>query len=99
MIRIKNTLIRIYYDLEDYELAIFITDSYKHFLSKTKVIPENLYEQYYNFIGFTGKLIKIKTQTSHMLPAVLKDEINSTKLVAYRGWLLEKITELQNRSK
>lgn len=98
MIRIKNTLLRIYYDLGDFELAISIIDAYKHFLSKTKTIPENLYEQYYNFIGFTGKLIKMKTQETQMTIEQLQDEITSTKLISYRGWLLEKAAEIKNSS-
>jgi hypothetical protein len=95
MTRIKNILLRIYYDLDDIEPALSIIDSYKHFLSKTKQIPEDLYEQYYNFIGFTGKLIKIKTKTETMALDELKEEISSTKLLSFRGWLLEKISEME----
>ena len=93
MSRIKNMLARIYYDLNEIEHAISIVGSYKKFLSKSKSIPENLYEQYYNFITFVYKLIKFKTGTSKITPEQLKDEIISTQLLAYRGWLLEKVTE------
>jgi hypothetical protein len=96
MTRVKNMLIRIYYELNEIELAISILESYRHFLSKTKVMPEDLYERYINFINFTGKLIKYKTQSLNITLEQLRDDIVSTKLVSYRGWLLSKISDLNH---
>jgi hypothetical protein len=96
MTRVKNMLIRIYYELNEIELAISILESYRHFLSKTKVMPEELYERNINFINFTGKLIKYKTQSLNITLEQLRDDIVSTKLVSYRGWLLSKISDLNH---
>jgi len=98
MTRIKNLLIKIYFELGELDLTLYLIHSYKSYLSKTKLIPENLLERYNNFVNFTQKLVRIKKGTEDFPLRKLKKELVNTAKVEYKGWLLRKIEELETVS-
>ncbi|MFT4524981.1 MAG: hypothetical protein ACI85F_001133 [Bacteroidia bacterium] len=49
--------LRLYYELQDFELLESKIDSTRHFLSDAQFIPEHRKPLYLNFIRFTQKLV------------------------------------------
>ncbi len=103
---VKLLMLKIYYELNSFEQLYSLIDTSKHFLSKTKLIPEVFTERYSNFIKFLGSLVKIKTgndssrlRNGQAGLGALKKEILDTKNVNDRDWLLEKIEELEGKQK
>jgi hypothetical protein len=96
MTRIKNLLIKIYYELGEFDLTLYLIHSYKTYLSKTKIIPDNLLERYINFVNFTQKLSRIRKGTGGFPLNRLKKELADTPKVEYKGWLFKKIEELDS---
>jgi hypothetical protein len=97
MTRMKNLSLQIHYELDDYELTDSLIDSYKHYLSRNfKIIPEELYERYSNFLNLLHKLLKMKSGSKTITPPRLRREIEATGKLEFRGWLLEKLSELKS---
>lgn len=94
MTRIKNHAIKIYYELNYFDSAFSLIDSYYHYLSRNPIIPEHLAERYHNFITFLQRLIKLKLKPDFFCLEKLKSEINCNNKTAYKEWLLERINEL-----
>ncbi len=99
MTRIKNLLIKIYYELNDFEHAKGLIASYKQYLLKNKIIPTELNQRYQNFINFTGKLIKIRIDNDVYASKLLLNQIDETKNTEYKRWLIERLTEIQSAKK
>jgi hypothetical protein len=93
--RIKNLSLRIYYELEEYEQALAIIDTYRHFLTKNKIIPRHLSERYSNFINLLNKLIRLSSRGSSISINLFKEEVIAKNNVEYKGWLLNKACELE----
>lgn len=95
MTRIKNLLIKIYYELRDFEHAKGIIASYKQYLTKNKIIPKDLYQRYQNFVNFTYKLIKIYSDCDLCSAGLLKKQIMESNNTEYKGWLIERLNEME----
>lgn len=98
MTRIKNLLVKIYYELKDFEHAKGIIASYKQYLTKNKIIPKDLYQRYMNFINFANKLIKIGTDGDFYASSQLKKQITESNNTEYKGWLIERLREIEIRN-
>jgi hypothetical protein len=93
MTRIKNHTLKIFYELNHFDSAFSLIDSYYHYLSRNPIIPEHLVERYNNFITFLQRLMKLKLKPDLWCLEKLKSEINCNNKIAYKGWLLERIAE------
>jgi hypothetical protein len=91
---LRNLLLKIYYELNHIEQAFSLVDSYKHFLSVTKEISEEVKKVNYFFINFYLKLLKIKSGQSKEQPSYIKSKIEKEENVGNKFWLLEKTDEL-----
>ncbi|MBL7129631.1 MAG: hypothetical protein ISS16_11690 [Ignavibacteria bacterium] len=95
MTRVKNLSLQIYYELNEIDLALGMINTYKHYLSRDIVMPKNLKLSYLNYIHYVSKLIKIKTGSKIIHTTRIKKEISRNENMAYKGWLLERIKELE----
>ena len=95
MTRIKNLSIRLYYELNEVDLAMSIIHGYKQFLSRCKIIPKNLKTSYLTFAKHASKILKIKTGSKVIFTKNLKEAISKEKNIIFKAWLLEKIDELE----
>lgn len=91
---LKNLMLKIYYELEYFEQAYSLIDTYKHYLSGTTEISDAYKTFYRNFVNRYLGLIKIKTGTSRESPAFLKSKIEKENKIVNKIWLLEKIEDL-----
>ncbi len=99
MIRIKNMLIRINYELGNVDDALNLTVNYRQYLSKNKLIPQDLHERYSNFADFVLKLIKLRMNKDYMpISQIKKELIKKSNTTELKGWLTNKLNELHSES-
>ncbi|MBV6477292.1 MAG: hypothetical protein HGGPFJEG_00029 [Ignavibacteria bacterium] len=91
---LKNLMLKVYYELEYFEQAYSLIDTYKHYLSGTKEISESYKVFYRNFVNRYLELIKIKTGTGRRQTGYLKSKIVKENKIVNKIWLLEKVEEL-----
>jgi len=89
----KNLQLKINFELEYFESAISVIDTYKHFLNNSPLLSENRKISHNNYLAYTLKLIHFKTGSKKINIPFLGDKISKTKNVFDKIWLLEKIKE------
>lgn len=100
----KSLLLRTYYDLEESEALLSLTRSFRQYLSRNRLIPENRRKAMSNLIRFTNRAHSIKANfgfdskaKSQKDLAKLIEKINATDLIINQDWLDTKIDELKKR--
>lgn len=97
---VKNMLLKIYLELNMYEQAFSLIDTYKHFLKNNKEISKQYKSQFVNFISIYIKILRIKSRiNSTKNIEFLFKELNDIKTIASRDWLFEKISEMKVKYK
>ncbi len=91
---LKNILLKIYYELDYYEQAFSMIDSYKHFLSNTNEISKEYKVFYRKFVTRYLQLLKMKSGKSKDIPDYIKRELSKETKIVNKNWLLEKVSEL-----
>ena len=86
----RRMLARIYYDQQEFDALYSLLDSFQNYIYRKRDIGYQK-ELYLNFIKFTRKLLQKEGYSPTQLQA-LKTEIENTKNVAEKIWLLEKLT-------
>ena len=89
----KSMLIAIYYEQDEFEALLSLTDTFKMYLNRHKDINEKQRLLYFNYIQFVRKMTKIMPGDRKAIE-LLKEEIKNAKGVASEKWLLEKLDEL-----
>jgi hypothetical protein len=94
----KSLLMKVYYEMEEYDGFFSLVDAFKIYLRRNKYISEVQRETYHNFILLVNKLMKIRLGKNDMNWALF-DEINNTRPAADLAWLKLKSDELVVKSK
>ncbi|HLP20451.1 MAG TPA: hypothetical protein VK174_09125 [Chitinophagales bacterium] len=89
----KTTLIKTYYELGDYLPLMSLKESFRILLRRKKIISEQNRINYMNFLRFTMKLYRADVKDKNKIAALSKQITESTN-VADKGWLLEKMREI-----
>jgi len=89
----KTMLICTYYDSGETDALFFLFDSFRAFLNRNNDIPEATKELYRNFVSFSKKLARL-TPKDEKAKQKLAFELEQTKNIASKNWLLEKLAEL-----
>ena len=82
----KELLLKIYFELEEYEAHNSLLISFEQLIKRNKQIPKPQREAYKNFIRIMGKLVRRKH-----LPKQLIHEIESLPYLRERKWLLTQL--------
>lgn len=90
----KSLLLRIYYELEDWEPLLSLFNTFKIYLKRNKLISEYQRTTYTNLVKFVRKLTRIKMGSKLPLEKV-KNEIEQVKQIADLTWLQSKLEELK----
>lgn len=85
----RRMLVRIYYAQESYDALYSLLDSFQNYIYRRKELGYHR-ELYLNFVKFTRRLLQLKSYNREQVEN-LKKEIEETKIVAEKVWLLEKI--------
>jgi len=90
----KTTLIMTYYEVDEIDPLYNLLESFRVYLNRNKEIPSARKTNFKNLIKFTKRLISLPPNETKALK-VLRAEVESTKNISSRDWLLEKIAELE----
>ncbi|MCB0728817.1 MAG: hypothetical protein KDD00_15240 [Ignavibacteriae bacterium] len=92
---LKNLQIIISYEINDFEMFLFLQDSHKHFLSKNKSVSKSYRESNMKFLSYTNALFKLKeSKDISELELIRKDMLKDVMVNKY--WLIEKLEEFSN---
>lgn len=92
---IKNLQLKAYYELQYYEQAFSLIDSYKSYLAKTGDIDEAFKSVYRNFVDLCFELLKIKSGKGIENIRVIRARVDKEAHPGFKPWLLEKVSELK----
>ncbi len=92
-INTRTLLIATYYELDETETLISFLDSFTTYISRQKHLSESKKNNYRQLIKFTRRLIHAETVSTDKLDK-LKKQIQETKGVVSKPWLLEKVEDL-----
>lgn len=95
----KNLQLKINFELEYYESALSVIDTYKHFLKNNQLISESRKIMHNSFLSYTQMIIQSKTGSKKVNLSYLSDKIKNSKNVFDKVWLLEKIRDLKMPAK
>ena len=96
-IDVKNLLLKIFFELKQYDQAFSLVDAYKHFLKSNKELSHEYKEQFLNFIIMYNKILRTTSQNKPENQDFLLSELKSIKTISNRDWLTEKINNLKNK--
>ena len=100
-LNIRSVYLKLYFDMNEIEPFLSHVDTYRHFMSGNRLVPEHLKDPVNNYINFTNRIFfaknKIGKHNEYDLP-VLKREIKESKILINRPWLLKKIEEIEHYS-
>lgn len=98
----KALLLKTYYDLEEEELLLSLTDAFQQFLKRNSLISEFQKKGYFNLLKFARRAFQIKRNIEFQKAAKwqedllnLKSEIEAAETIFNQVWLEEKIADLK----
>lgn len=96
-LRVKNHLLKIYYEMGDYEGVETTIGSFRHFLSTTKYIPEYIKIRFVNYVNFLSRITNAILSGNLINIIEIKREILEIKqeTLENKVWLLEQIDKLK----
>ena len=77
-----------------FENAISFIDAYRHFLRKSKLIKEEMRNNYLLFANSVSELIRLKIKFDEFAFTKFKTRLNSAKFTNVQ-WILEKLNEFE----
>lgn len=83
----RRMLVRIYYAQGSYEALYSLLDSFQNYIYRRKELGYHR-DFYLNFVKFTRRLLQLKSYNREQVES-LRREIEETKIVAEKVWLLE----------
>jgi hypothetical protein len=93
---VKAMYIPMYYETGAVEQFFSVIDTFKHFLRSNQKLSEERKQLYETFINLSYKLMAINENYDEYKLKKLKEEIDAGANIINKGWLLEKIKELEN---
>lgn len=92
----KAILLATYFELNEDNLLLSAIESFRVYINRHKTVSPERKQLYLNLIKFVKKLTEIIPRDKKAIQK-LKEELEETKNVASRNWLLEKVEELEKR--
>lgn len=98
--QLKSLYLKIYFDLNETEPFYNHIDSYRHFLTNQKNIPENTRDIIGKYVGYSKKLFDIKNNLSERDFDLhkMKVSIEENKSMINKQWLLDRINEIEKNT-
>ena len=88
----KNLMLRTFYELEMYEQAFSLVDSYKHFLSNDKILSRNEKQLNKNFLNAVHKMLLYLTSDRKTGKYNIENALRLN--FPHKDWALEKFDQL-----
>ncbi len=98
----KSLLLRTYYDLNEYEAFLSLTESFRQYLQRNNQISDSRRDGFSNLVKFAKRAFQIKNSTSIAKPEKLQQELHKllndielANTIFNQSWLNLKVNELQ----
>ena len=99
----KALLLRTYFDLEEYAPLFALTDSFRHYLLRNKLMANNMRVGYHNLFKLTRRVAHLKAN-HEVMPhrkvekelSKLKTTIQQTERIFNKSWLIQKVNDLES---
>lgn len=94
---IKVLMLRIFYELDLFEQALYLIDAFKHYIKTSPNLSKDFTEAHNNYLNYYKKLMKLKSEDGKKrIDEInyLQKKINEEKFIIQRRWLGEKLGEL-----
>ncbi len=88
----KNLMLIIFFEMKEYESALDLINSYRHFLAKDNTLSIDTRKKHKNFINIVQSLVHFKTSTNKI--STYHIEIQFDYDLPYSNWIKEKISNL-----
>ncbi len=93
----KNLMLITHFEMKEYDSALDLIDSYKHFLVNDKVLSLSAKKKYKKFINIVKSIIQFKISTIKTSNYFIEKEFDYD--LPYNYWVREKIIELNIKIK
>lgn len=92
---IKNSTLKIYYELGWYRQAFDLIESFRKFLSTDKLLNDEIKDRYKNFVNIFRDLLKLKESCDKKKFIDLEFRLNSEKNISEVEWFKRKLKEIK----
>lgn len=92
---IRNLMLMTYYELDMFENAISLIDSYKHFLTNTEVLSDTEKRKCRSFINAVHNMIKYKTSVKQVNKNQIRECLKN--VMHNKEWILERFKMIDTR--
>lgn len=89
----RRMLLKSYFELGEFDALSSLLDSFSRYLQRQKSIGYHR-NNYINLIRFVQKIINLEHRDKNTIEQI-RTEIHTTKMLAERDWLLEKLSAVQ----
>ncbi len=93
-IQVRNLKFKVFYELNLFDQAFSLIDSYKHFLTENDEIHEIFKLRAHDFIGLCSKLLKAKATNNFSEIDFIKENIKTMQAYELSPWMTAKADEL-----
>ena len=92
---LKNLMLMTFYELNMYENAISLIDTYNHFLSNDKTLSTLEKRKHKNFVNIVQKMIAYKTFSNPIIKFDIEKGLEND--LPEKEWVIEKMVELEKQ--
>jgi len=96
-LRVKNHLLRIHFQRQEFENALSLIDAFRHFLSTNPEIPDFIRTRFFSYANFMGKIINAVLHDNFAELNSLRNELTLTGNVENKSWMIEQIDKILNK--
>jgi len=90
----RRILTKIYYETGEIKGMFPLLDSFRHYLTRNKLLSKELKKSFLNYIVILNKLFRVKIGEKDNLTEI-KKMIKETQNLDAKNWLMEKVKELE----
>ena len=94
----KNLSLKIHYELGQYDSALSVIDTYKHFIKNNVLVSDSKRVLHHNFISFVNKLIHHKLSSRSVSLMFIEDKLVKSKNTFNKEWIMEKLQQEKLKS-
>lgn len=95
---LRNLQLMSFFELAEFEPALSLIDSYRHFIHKEKYFSLSIKKSYLDFIKYTEEMIKLQDTGKNVNYRELRAKVSGSNPMR-KKWLLEKIGECEVKNK
>lgn len=93
---VKTLMLMIYYELNAYDSALSLLDTYRHYIARDRLLPKVDKDNRMEFAKYFKEIINLKTGMNAEINTVRKNILSVVNIVE-KEWFLEKIDELNQK--